>query len=99
MLSRFSIEKEQAMWQVDIIYWRLAAICFVVGLAFFFFTTDSLIRGKLRLPSWVFSIFTFVVGVFFFRIAVNSVHEFQMNRHNSLDELLDAYHMILNFLT
>ncbi len=92
------MEKEQPMWQVDILYWRLASICFIVGLAFFFFTTDSLIRGKLRLPAWVFSIFTFVVGVFFFRIAVNSLREFQMNRHNSLDELLDAYYRIVNFI-
>jgi len=87
------------MGQVDIIYWKLAAICFVVGLAFFFFTTDSLIKGKLRLPAWVFSSFTFIAGFYFFHVAIASLAEFNQGKHDSIDTLLYGWHLIVKFVT
>ncbi len=85
------------MGQVDFLYWKLAAVCFVVAIAFFFFTTESLVRGKLQLPAWVFSSFTFVVGAFFFSVFLNSLTEFRMGAHYSLDELLDAWDLVSGF--
>lgn len=82
------------MGHVDILYWKVAAVCFVVGIFFFFITTETLIRGKLRLPSWVFSMFTMVIGTFFFRIFVNSMSEFGIGQTGSVDELMKAWELI-----
>jgi len=85
------------MGQVDFLYWKLAAVCFVVAIAFFFLTTESLVRGKMQLPAWVFSSFTFVIGAFFFSIFLNSLSEFKLGVHSSLDELLDAWDLVCGF--
>jgi len=85
------------MGHVDFFYWRLAALCFVLGILFFFLTTDSLVKGKLRLPAWVFSSFTLVMGIYFFTIFVKSANEFMIGRHEALDELIDTWEMISRF--
>ena len=85
------------MFHIDPFYWRLAILCSLVGLTFFFVTTEGLIQGKLRLPAWVFSSFTLVLGVFFFRIFVNSMYEFNMGQHVSLDNLVDIWRILTGF--
>ena len=86
------------MFHVDPFYLRLAGICLVIGLLFFFITTESLVRGKLRLPAWVFSSFTLTLGVFFFHIFINSVSEFGLGHHETLDELIDAWQLLTHFI-
>lgn len=86
------------MGQIDFFYWKLALLCSMLGFMFFFLTTEGLVKGKLRLPAWVFSSFTLVIGVFFLRIFLNSLGEFGMGRHESLDELLDAWRLMTGFL-
>jgi len=85
------------MGQVDFFYIRLAAICFVIAILFFFFTTESLVRGKLRLPAWVFSLSTLVIGIFFFNVFLGSVQDFMQGRTDTLDELIDISHIVVNF--
>jgi len=87
------------MDHVDFFYWKLAALVCFLGLAFFFLTVEGLIRGKLSLPSWVYSIFTFTIGVFFFSIFVNSMNEYWMGRHDTMDNFIDLYHQVTWFLT
>jgi hypothetical protein len=86
------------MAQIDPFYWKLAVLCSLVGIFFFFLTTESLVQGKLKLPAWVFSSFTLVIGVFFFRIFVDSVGEFSKGTHPSLDNLLDVWRLVTNFI-
>lgn len=83
---------------VDIFYWKLAFLCCLVGILFFFITAESLVRGKLKLPAWVFSSFTLVIGVFFFRIFLSSLSEFEAGRHQTLDEFLDMWRLITGLL-
>ena len=86
------------MSHIDMFYWKLAILCCLVGLLFFFITTESIVKGKLRLPAWVFSLSTLVIGVFFFRIFVNSMREFNMGQHVSLDQLMDTWKLLLSFM-
>ena len=85
------------MGYVDIFYWKLAILCCITGLFFFFATTESLIQGKFRLPAWVFSIFTMVLGVFFFDVFIDSLGEFGVGCHDSLDDLLDTWRIVMRF--
>lgn len=87
------------MGHIDIFYWKLAILCCILGILFLFLTTESLVQGKFRLPAWVFSIFTCAIGVFFLRIFINSLNEFNSGNHQSIDQLLDAWKMISNFMT
>jgi hypothetical protein len=82
------------MSHVDIFYWKLAILCCLLGLLFFFMTAESLIQGKLRLPAWVFSLFTLVIGVFFFRVFTNSMVEFDAGHHQSLDEFMNMWRVM-----
>lgn len=82
------------MGQVDTFYWKLAIGTCILGILFLFFTTESLVRGKFRIPAWVFSSFTMVLGVFFFKVFLNSLAEFSVGRHDSLDEMLRAWALI-----
>jgi hypothetical protein len=75
----------------------MAGACAVAGLFFMFVTTEALVRGKLKLPAWVFSSFTLVLGVFFFRIFINSVAEFYMGQHDSLDTLMAHLSLLASF--
>jgi hypothetical protein len=84
------------MGYIDVFYWKLALLCCLVGLMFLFVTAEGLVQGKLRLPAWVFSCFTLVIGVFFFRIFVNSLGEFDMGQHGSLDQLMDACKLVVS---
>jgi len=86
------------MEQVSFLYWKLAALCFVIAITFFFFTAEALIRGKLSLPSWVFSAFTFVIGFYFFTIFLRSIGELRMGSHDALDELLDVVDTFLGII-
>ena len=86
------------MGSIDVFYWKLAVLCCVVGLMFLFVTAEGLVSGKLRLPAWVFSSFTLVIGVFFFRVFVNSLNEFDMGQHVSLDQLMDACRLVVGVL-
>jgi hypothetical protein len=87
------------MSHIDMFYWKLAILCCLVGVVFFFITAESLVQGKLRIPAWVFSSFTLVIGVFFFRIFVNSLSEFHMGQHVSLDQLMDTWRLVLSYIT
>ena len=87
------------MSHINMFYWELAVLCCLSGLLFFFITAESIVRGKLRLPAWVFSSFTLVIGVFFFRIFINSLSEFSMGRHISIDQLLDAWRLLTHFVS
>jgi hypothetical protein len=86
------------MGHIDIFYWKLAVLCSLVGLLFFFMTAESLIQGKLRLPAWVFSLFTLVIGVFFFRVFLRSLDEFGLGRHTALDDLVNIWRMVAGFM-
>jgi len=83
------------MGHIDVLYWKLAIACGVIGIFFFFATTESLVKGHFKLPAWVFSIFTLVIGVFFFKIFLNSLSEFTMGSHQSLDQLIRAWSIII----
>ncbi len=87
------------MSQVDFFYVRLAIICCIVAVVFFYITTESLIKGKLRLPAWVFSSFTLVIGIFFFDVFIDSVGEFSLGKTDSLDELIDMWEMVARFMS
>jgi len=92
-------EWEITMGHVDFLYIRLAAVCFVIAILFFFFTTESLVRGKLRLPAWVFSLSTLVIGIYFFNVFLNSVQDFMQGRTDTLDELIDISALVASFFT
>jgi len=79
-------------------YWKIAAICFIIAITFFFITTETLIKGKLKLPSWVFSSFTFVIGFYFFNIFLRSMTEFTVGRHDSIDHLLNIWGAAVKFI-
>ena len=85
------------MDNVNFLYWKVIALCFIVAITFFFFTTETLIQGKLKLPSWVFSSFTFVIGFYFFSVFLRSLSELKTGSHDSIDELLDICHITLKF--
>jgi len=87
------------MGLVDILYWKMAAACCVTGIFFLFVTTEGLVRGRFRIPAWVFSSFTLVIGVFFFRVFLNSLAEFSVGRHDSIDELIAAWKLVGGFLS
>jgi hypothetical protein len=82
---------------IDIFYLKLAILCCLVGLFFFFVSSESILRGKLSLPSWVFAAFSLVIGVFFFRTFVDSVNEFNIGRHDSLDQLIDTWQLVVHY--
>ncbi len=63
------------------------------------FTTDALIKGKLQLPAWVFSMFNFLIGFYFFRIFILSLGEFRLGRHDSIDDMLDIWDTLVNVIT
>jgi len=86
------------MFDMIDLYMRLAALCFVLAVTFFFITTECLIKGKLKLPSWVFSSFTLVIGVYFFNVFLRSMNEFTVGRTDALDELLDIWGTALRFI-
>jgi hypothetical protein len=86
------------MSHVDIFYWKSAVLCCLVGLFFFFVTAECIVKGKLRLPAWVFSTFTLVIGVFFFRVFTRSMFEFNIGRHESLDDLLNVWKLVSMYL-
>ena len=83
---------------VDVLYWKMAAICAVMALFFFYITTESLIRGKLKLPAWVFSSFTLVLGIFFFKVFIDSLGEFNNGRHDTLDDMIKHLRVLARFL-
>jgi hypothetical protein len=85
------------MGPVDFLYIRLSAICFVIAILFFFFTTETLVRGKLKLPAWVFSLSTLVIGIYFFNIFLGSIQDFMQGRTDTLDELIDISHVVFSF--
>lgn len=85
------------MGYVDVFYWKLAILCCIAGLFFLFATTEGLIQGKFRLPAWVFSIFTLTIGVFFFDIFIDSLGEFSVGRHDSIDQLMDTWGVVTRF--
>jgi hypothetical protein len=82
------------MGLVDFFYWKLAVGCCFVGILFLFATTESLVQGKFRVPAWVFSTFTLVIGVFFLKVFLNSLGEFSVGRHDSLDDLMYVAQLI-----
>lgn len=84
---------------VDPIYWKMAGGCLLIAIIFLFITTDGLVKGKFALPAWVFSIFTMSIGVFLFRITLNSLSEFRMGQHSSLDQMLDVWEKVLHYMT
>lgn len=84
---------------VDPLYVKLAIGCFVTAIVFFFITIDNLVKGKFGMPSWVISLFTMTIVVFFMRIFLISLTEFQMGRHRSLDQMMDAWEIVIRFLT
>ncbi len=86
------------MGLVDFFYWKLAAGCCLLGIVFLFITTECLVKGKLRLPAWVFSSFTLVIGIFFLSVFINSLGEFSVRRHDSLDEMLRAWSLVKGFV-
>ena len=86
------------MENISFLYWKLAALCFIIAITFFFITAEALIRGKLSLPSWVFSSFTFVIGFYFFSVFLRSLGELNMGSHDALDELLDVVDTALSFV-
>lgn len=84
---------------VNPLYVKLAIGCFVTAIVFFFITIDNLVKGKFGLPSWVISLFTMTIVVFFMRIFLISLNEFQMGRHRTLDQMMDVWEIIIRFLT
>lgn len=84
---------------IDPLYWKLAGGSLFIAILFFSITTDGLVKGKFGLPAWVFSAFSLVVGVLFFNIFLNSVNEFSVGRHVTLDKMLDAWEIMVRFVT
>ncbi|HDS31053.1 MAG TPA: hypothetical protein ENN67_08425 [Firmicutes bacterium] len=82
------------MGLVDIFFWKVAVGCCFLGILFLFATTESLVQGKFRIPAWVFSSFTLTLGVFFLKIFINSMGEFSMGRHDSIDLLMRIGRMV-----